>query len=71
MPDHSGPSTSFPEGEIDPDTAQERMIAVGERQDPVIAKPRFAAKYDDVAVDEGDATGGICASRSPEEERRG
>src|SRR3546814_7590234 len=63
-------STGLAEREIDPLRAQQRMLAVLERQYAVMAQPVHAAPDDDVAVREWHARGLVRTRRPAEQERR-
>src|SRR3546814_13019519 len=63
-------STGLAEREIDPLRAQQRMLAVLERQYTVMAQPVHAAPDDDVAVREWHARGLVRTRRPAEQERR-
>src|SRR3546814_5396855 len=65
-----GGSTGLAEREIDPLRAQQRMLAVLERQYTVMAQPVHAAPDDDVAVREWHARGLVRTRRPAEQERR-
>src|SRR3546814_10710411 len=60
-------STVLAEREIDPLRAQQRMLAVLERQYAVMAQPVHAAPDDDVAVREWHARGLVRTRRRSEE----
>src|SRR3546814_5573491 len=65
-----GGSTGLAEREVDPLRAQQRMLAVLERQYAVMAQPVHAAPDDDVAVREWHARGLVRTRRPAEQERR-
>src|SRR3546814_11800184 len=63
-------STGLAEREIDPLRAQQRMLAVLERQYAVMAQPVHAAPDDDIAVREWHARGLVRPRRPAEQDRR-